>query len=596
MQKRLLFVAAVCAMVFVGCKKDTEVVTLGVQNEISSNGKVYIDGSYNPCFLQSGEQVNVNGVAYDVEYSNGQYKVSCAQDAEGNYYAVYPATNSCTGSTCTIALPHFQEYDCDADGVQNVKLPAGASILGNSGTKLYFYNLCSLLEVQWTNNTSADYQVTGIEVTVPGKAIWGTGTATLAGTSSALVMDESNNANKSNNRVILSIPTSKRETVAANGGVSRKYYVVLPTFESKRILVNVRVSNTSTAEGQKVLSIKKSTGSAVNMPRNYIVPLHLSDAPAQDNELSGYFSVSPSLKVVFSRGNLQHVGTNSPTTGTWKFADRQYDFFGLLNLANPAQGDVLSTTEDLFAWSESATGNYGMYTFDYDDADWSGPGSFADWAGLPIAGTSTSENWFTMTAKEWRYLLTQRPNASNLRAKARITNIENHPARGHYYSGVFSEQVTEVEGFILLPDDWTSASLPGTLSFDPEGECDDNEYTAAQWALLEAMGAMFLPSAGWGEAQDEDIDEDTYGSAVNFTFQEGAYWTATKLSKTGLWPDACYLYFKQQYQWYLMVSNAQGDYVSSGTAAGYDTDWWHLRSVRLVKPALGYSISDREDE
>ena len=125
MQKKvisLLFVAAICAMVFVGCKKDTEVVTLGVQNEVSYNGKVYIDNSYNPCFLQVGEQVNVNGESYDVEYdaTSGQYKVSCQSNEDGNYYAVYPATNSCTGSTCTIALPHYQQYDCDASGVQNV--------------------------------------------------------------------------------------------------------------------------------------------------------------------------------------------------------------------------------------------------------------------------------------------------------------------------------------------------------------------------------------------------------------------------------------------------------------------------------------------
>jgi hypothetical protein len=305
------------------------------------------------------------------------------------------------------------------------------------------------------------------------------------------------------------------------------------------------------------------------------------------------------MKVVFSRGNLQHNASPSNLTDGWKFADRQYDFYGIRNLTVPTQGLTLSNTEDLFCWSENSSNDYGMYVFDYDDARWAGSGTFVDWAQLPIAGTNSSENWFTMTAKEWRYLLTQRPNASNLRAKARITDIENHPGSDTYtYSGQFTGQVTEVEGFILLPDDWTPDLLPQGVSFDPEGECDDNEYTAVQWAWLEAAGAMFLPSAGWGETSDyDDIDEDTEGSSVNHTFHEGAYWTATKLSKTGNWPDACYLHFTEQYNWYLRVSNNQSDYVSSsGNVAGYDTDWWHLRSVRLVKPAPGYSITDREDD
>lgn len=574
MQKKvisLLFVAAICAMVFVGCKKDTEVVTLGVQNEVSYDGKVYIDNSYNPCFLQTGEQVNVNGAPYDVEYdaTSGQYKVSCQSNEDGNYYAVYPATNSCTGSTCTIALPHYQQYDCDANGVQNVKLPAGATILGNSGTKLYFFNLGSLLEVQWTNNTTVDYQVTGIEVTVPGKAIWGNGTATLNGTNSTLVMDESNNKDKSNNRVILTIPTAKRETVAANGGVSRKYYIVLPTFESKRVLVNVRVADPNSADGQKVLSIKMSTQSAVDMPRNYIVPLHLNNAPTQDNELSGYFSVSDNLKVVFSRGNLQHVGTTSHSTGTWKFADRQYDYFGHNNYSNGGWNST--TNRDLFAWSTTTSGDYGVSVYD----DWSDEdaGAFVEW-GKKAIQSSTNANgeanvWFTLTADEWEYLINERvvidgvSKAPQLRGRATISGVLDHPSGNSTI-----ESTGIVKGFILLPDDWEADDLPEGLSFSYNSV---NEYTLSQWASMEAAGALFLPAAGWGDAWGDE------GNYVNEEYRDGAYWSSTPWGGYG---ESYWVYFNYNTNEFLRKYN-------------YDAEWYCSKSVRLVKAAPGYTVTGR---
>ena len=601
MQKKiisLLFVAAISAMMFVGCKKDTEVVTLGVQNEVSYDGKVYIDNSYNPCFLQSGEQVNVNGTAYDVVYdaASGTYQVSCESNADGNYYAVYPASNSCTGSTCSIALPHWQEYDCDADGVQNVKLPAGATILGNSGKKLYFYNLGSLLEVQWENTSEDSYKITGIEVTVPGQALWGTGTATLNGINSTLVMN--NPTDDSKNRVILNIPVAKRETVAANG-TSRKYYIVLPTFSSKRVLVNVRVADPADADGQKVLSIKRSTESAVNMPRNYIVPLHIQDEPRQDNELSGYFSVSPSLKVVFSRGNLQHIGSSSHSTGTWKFADRQYDFFGGLNIEQG--GWDPSNTQDLFCWSESESNNFGIYVYDPDDADWQGLANttFEDWGYYKTISGDAPRTWFTLTSEEWYYLFHTRVGGTgaDLRGKAKITGIEGHQATA--YTGSAWVERDHIEGFILLPDDWTSDDIPEGLSFkarNADGSSYENVYTVAQWAQMEAAGAMFLPAAGYGTNYNDEPDDETEGSSIQGTYTEGRYWSSTRHNPGGGASFAESYYAKFVYQsatWYLQVSNLSYDPNNTGgqTYSNMDNEWWRGYSVRLVKPAPGYTDS-----
>ena len=176
----LFFLAvSVCTLLFVGCKKDYKVVTLGVDIEkATSENKLNIDDNRNPVFLQSGEQVNVNGTNYDVIYNNSShtYEVNVqAEEGVTEYYAAYPTTlfNTIpnTGFTGTenqkIHLSRWQKYEQN-NGVQNVKLPSAAVLTDNSH-KLKFYNLCSLLEVQWTNTSSQyDYKIIGIEVTVPG--------------------------------------------------------------------------------------------------------------------------------------------------------------------------------------------------------------------------------------------------------------------------------------------------------------------------------------------------------------------------------------------------------------------------------------------
>ena len=48
---------------------------------------------------------------------------------------------------------------------------------------------------------------------------------------------------------------------------------------------------------------------------------------------------------------------------------------------------------------------------------------------------------------------------------------------------------------IILPDNWI---LPDGLSFTPKGSSyTSNVYDAAQWTLIEASGAVFIPASGW---------------------------------------------------------------------------------------------------
>ena len=587
MRKLSIFFLALAAgtMMFTGCKKDHQVVTLGLELENAPAGsKVVIDENHNPVILD-GDEVNVNGTNYSVSVNgSGQYVVDVNEATDGNYYAAYPAslTTGFTGTTAQpVHLSRWQAYKHN-NGVQDVQLPAGAVIANGGSKKLKFYNLGSLLEIQWKNTSSAAYEIIGIEVTVPDVALYGDGQANLAGTSSSMTFSDTKK-----NRVNLDIAEDDRETVASNG-TSRKYYVFLPTFSNKQVTVEIQTmkptSAQTTSDDQKLKTVTVQTGSAVTLDRNKIVPVSFEGAPKENNELTGYFSVRDNYKVVFSRGNLQHVETNVHGTGTWKFADRQYDFFGQANL-NTSGYDLTNTT-DLFTWSNSITQSFGMLPYDYwnDEDGYYMGAEFRDWGYYKTISNDSPRTWHTLTNAEWYYLLHQRVNGhgEDLYGKAKITGIKDMVAT---YNG---SQQTVAYGFILLPDDWTEDDLPSGLSFTPNSANDtalhnNNTYTVSEWARMEAAGAMFLPAAGYGERYGQREDGDEYYEA----YKVGQYWSSSK--ETDVYElEAAFLGFEYRtFSWVLKTNMV--DYHQGSLNTGYDKDFWYMRSVRLVKPAPGYT-------
>jgi uncharacterized repeat protein (TIGR02543 family) len=262
-------------------------------------------------------------------------------------------------------------------------------------------------------------------------------------------------------------------------------------------------------------------GTTITVVKNFVFYAQWKEKPAFT---VGEFSISDTKKVAFSLGNLQY----HPKNDTWRFAEKQTDCIGTDNkyLAADYDGWI-----DLFGWSGSTgSAKFGVSTSTTDAGYY---GDFVDW-GTNQIGEDAPNTWRTLTYDEWYYLINSRPDASTKMGVA---------------------QVDGVNGLILLPDNW---ECPSDITFKIGFHNDYGEeayglhqtFTADEWMLMEAAGAIFLPAAGYRS-----------GTYVNSVQYGGSYWSATE--------DGSYEAYNLHYYSY-------------GAGISYD-DLYSGLSVRLVK-------------
>ncbi len=268
--------------------------------------------------------------------------------------------------------------------------------------------------------------------------------------------------------------------------------------------------------------------------------------------INGKFSVSEDNLVYFSQGNLQYKAS----TDTWKFAENQWDMIGSenSNISENYAGWI-----DLFGWGTSGynhgaicyqpwststintspINNYCAYgNYQYNLYDQTGQ---ADWGYNPISnGGNTTNQWRTLTQTEWNYLFNTRITVSGIRyAKANVNNVN---------------------GVILLPDDWSSSIYSLSNTNTDNASFSSNTITASQWNILEQAGAVFLPAAGY-----------RYLTYVYHVGSYGHYWSASYGNSDGAYE----LTFRDSYLF---------------TAYGNDNRCYGY-SVRLARVAENYSYS-----
>ena len=210
------------------------------------------------------------------------------------------------------------------------------------------------------------------------------------------------------------------------------------------------------------------------------------------------FSVSSTDKVYFSKGNLQYT----KSTGIWSFMDHQYSTVETTSQAigtDYADQNVVS----LFGWGTSGWNNGNTYYQPYNTAnttssygpkngttrtyDLTGTYANADW-GLYNAisnGGNTAGTWRTLTKDEWTYLF-------NTRSASTVNGTADARYAKAYLFGT-------THGVIIFPDVYThpaGVTAPIGINVESSTSWNGNQYTATDWAKMEAAGCVFLPAAG----------------------------------------------------------------------------------------------------
>ena len=228
--------------------------------------------------------------------------------------------------------------------------------------------------------------------------------------------------------------------------------------------------------------------------------------------INGLFTINANGdQVLFSKGNLQYIG--SASMPYWKFADNQWEVFGTTTGQNSTSQTI---NRDLFGWGTSGWNNGNEYYQPYDTQTSGNPYGYgptdgtsyrynltgiyanADWGVYNAIsnGGNMANQWHTLTKNEWVYIFNTRSTASGIRyAKAQVNNVN---------------------GVILLPDDWSSSyyALSSMNMADASFTC--NTITVSQWDTLEHHGAVFLPAAGYRN-----------GTSVYSVSNGGGYWSAS---------------------------------------------------------------------
>ena len=258
------------------------------------------------------------------------------------------------------------------------------------------------------------------------------------------------------------------------------FYVALPAISDKKVSLFAKTAAGWYSYGQ--------TGISFANGQYYTISAKLG----QTGKLPGVFSIDGSNTVHFSQGNLKYA------SGTWSFHTHQYDMVGGISQT--------TSNMDLFYWGGSSKG-YGA-TDDYTSGG-ELTTDVVNWGANITSGT-----WNTPSKTEWLYIFNNRS-----------TSTVNGTANARFARG----QVCGVNGVILFPNRYThptDVALPVDINddFNYIEWGTHNVYSSANWAKMEAAGAVFLPAAGY-----------RYGTDVYVVGDYGYYWSSTTYDDNNTW-------------------------------------------------------------
>lgn len=558
--------AALAALLGTGCQKDQKKTQLTVSvAALQGESKVYINSNDKPCWV-NGDEVCINTVGQPGQMVVSGNSVTVTVDESSDYKAIYPneMVTSISGNQVVLNLPRVQVYGEDADGRQVVKAPMGAY---TEGTHLEFTNMGSLLAISVNNDKGVDLIIDSILVSASGTALRGSATVSdISSTDRKYVMNATH-SEKVNDRVSLAgapgsngLYTSMGKTVAS-GATSAEFFVYVPSvgveFDNKYTIIVY----THEAGGlQHLFRMAQKNMYSGCIALNMIAGVPVRLGAAQEKTLQGvgkgYFSVSATQKVCFSTGNLQWTSTGNhavqgggTVAGTFRFAEHQYDVIGIgagsgnaanvafqPSTANYASGEWI----DIFAYGTSG----------YDATDW--PTYY--WPGTKSKPTAT--DLLTNDNYDWGYY-NAISNGGNEPGQWRILTKDE---ASYLFGRTIGREsllkksctVNSVLGSILLPDDWNWNSVSSSSITSTQ-----TTFTADEWSVMEAQGAVFLPHY------------DTYAK------QDKGAWVSLVATT------------KDTYSYYWVKQYKNNSYTAMQPSQGQEKDdcGYYILAVRLVRNA-----------
>ncbi|MBO4692035.1 MAG: hypothetical protein J5604_04585 [Bacteroidales bacterium] len=319
-------------------------------------------------------------------------------------------------------------------------------------------------------------------------------------------------------------------------GATEKY-VITPTSQSE-IYVAISGSATPTA-----VRITAKTASGVYMKEANSVTLASGNFYRTSSLALArvyYFSVSSSKYVLFAPGNLQYLG-NADGSGSWRFAEHQYDFLGDgPSSGTNYQGNVTvagftkynesgdkDVVRDVFGWGTSGYNDkYPYMTSTNSDSYYResmvGEGANYDWGVYHSASGSSPDkitngggySWRLWTSEEMSYLL----NRSNLVYTS--PTYRGLTKKLYCFATLRGVTTNDIKGLVIFPDGWIGDAMRNIVYEKPSGgSYENNVFDADDWTLLEGLGCIFLPAA---HVRDGNSFSASY-------LNEGHYWTSTSI-------------------------------------------------------------------
>ena len=505
---------------------------LSTEGFISNNAKTGVEGA--AVHWVNGDQIRVNGVNgtvttgtgvnVDKAYATGDWNLS------STVRAYYPATlvtsnensdnprvnfpsrfaSSFNGNRQVIALPMVGRAPANADGVK-------------------FRHLSAAVNVRVRNNTgAAKLYLDSVTVSSANQQLCGTANVTL-GSNPAVSGTGANSANKS---VTVYFPTS---TYIANGAIRDVQVPIMPIAAGEltfKVYCHT-LANEEYFEGVCPAHIEYNYSRALSngaLGRNVMATAQLAvTADGYTTRIDhSVFTGYDGRQICFSKGNLRCLNIDGDRflfqnhqTGTYETADQNvgtgYSYTGEVGLFGFATSGYKHNRYCYSPWSTSSnTSDY--YAYNNSTANLYDNTGQADWGYNPIynGGNHECSGWFTPRKEDWEAIVFTRSAST-------VQDVSN--AR-HMKAWVYNESGQNIKGMILFPDNFVNPfpqsvhNLWGINATNGDEGWSYNVYSCADWQVMEAAGAVFLPCnyLRYGEEAGSKYENSYWSSTSHYVF------------------------------------------------------------------------------